>query len=115
MKLGNVEAMVLVTLSGSARGLHVFTIYKRLRYPLGDVLRSMFKLEELGLLSLNEDEHATLTEAGADRACKIASKVSTKSAKAWQEVPDRFKKHQDKSDLDFYIPRTTLLDKYFFC
>lgn len=115
MKLGNVDSRVLVALSGSARGLHVFTIYKRLKFPLGDVIRSILKLKESGLVSLNEDEHATLTEVGIERAYKVASDISNKSAKAWREVPEQYKKQHEESDLDFFIPRMTLLDKNFFC
>jgi hypothetical protein len=114
VKIGSVEAKVLISLSNSARGLHVFTIYKRLKFPLSDVIRSTLRLKELGFVFLTNDEHATLTDEGKERAFKVASEVSTKSAKPWRDVPEKYRKYQDNSDLDFFIPRMTLLGKNFF-
>jgi predicted transcriptional regulator len=115
MKLAKVDAQVLVALTESTRGLHVFTVYKRLKFPLGEVLRSVLKLEESGFVSLAESEHASLTQKGKEYSYKIASEVASKSEKPWREVPARYKKRSNEKDLDFYIPKLTLLDKNFFC
>lgn len=115
MKVGNTEAQILMILAESTRGLHAYTVYKRLKLPLADVIKAILKLQGDNLLSLSENEHVSLTTDGHALAYKIASKVSLKAAKPWNEVPKKFKKTHGIKDLDFYIPRKSLLNKNFFC
>lgn len=115
MKLASVDSKVLLALYNSSRGLHVFSIYKRLNFPLGTIVQSVLKLRDSGLVCLTEEEHASLSEKGNERAYRIAAEVSHKAAKPWRDVPNRFKKQSQDRDMDFYIPKLTLLSKNFFC
>lgn len=114
MKETLLDEYIVLELSRSSNGLHIYTLFKRGKHPLGDVLRSVAKLEKEGFIELSEEEHASLSVRGRDYAQKVAASVTERSSKPWKKVPKDLQRTSLSDDLDFYVPRLSLLSRKFF-
>ena len=114
MKLKNVSRKVLLLLLEASKSLHVFTIYKRSKLPMSEVISAVNRLRDDGYLEIINGEQVKLTGQGYDAALRLGSEREAKESKPWRKIARQFENDDASRDLDFYVPKISPLEKSFF-
>lgn len=113
MKFAGTSKIVLLLLFEASKSLHIYTVYKRSKAPMSEIISVVNRLSDAGLLEIVDDEFLKLTDYGYESALKLGIERQEKSNKPWRKIPERFEVDQEAKDLDFYVPKISLLEKGF--